>query len=155
MLKYFNYDVVFQEIPNEVTLAVNFSLCPNKCKGCHSPWLWQDKGEIFDSQSIDYLFDLYKDNFTCFGFMGGDNDPQSVNMLAKYIRINYPHIKTAWYSGKNEIPKEIDLKNFNYIKTGPYIQEYGSLKDKTTNQKLLKINTDLSTEDITNMFWKK
>ena len=28
MLKYTNHDIVFQEFPDEVTLAINLSLCP-------------------------------------------------------------------------------------------------------------------------------
>ena len=44
MLKYVNTGVVFQEIPDEVTLAVNLSGCPCRCPGCHSRYLWQDVG---------------------------------------------------------------------------------------------------------------
>ena len=36
MLKYVNTAVVFQEIPDEVTLAINISGCPCRCPGCHS-----------------------------------------------------------------------------------------------------------------------
>ena len=36
MLKYANFDIVFQEVPEEVTLAINISNCPNQCPGCHS-----------------------------------------------------------------------------------------------------------------------
>ena len=46
MLKYLTYDIVFQEFPDEVTLAVNLSLCPNKCPGCHSSILMGDIGEL-------------------------------------------------------------------------------------------------------------
>ena len=45
MLKYVNYDIVFQEFPDEVTLAINLSLCPNGCPGCHSAYLKDDIGE--------------------------------------------------------------------------------------------------------------
>ena len=45
MLKYTNTDIVFQEIPDEVTLAVNLSGCPCHCPGCHSQYLWGDEGE--------------------------------------------------------------------------------------------------------------
>ena len=38
------FDVVFQEIPGEVTLALNLSGCPNRCAGCHSPHLWEEVG---------------------------------------------------------------------------------------------------------------
>ena len=45
MLRYVDYDIVFQEIPDEVTLAINLSNCPNRCKGCHSPHLLENVGE--------------------------------------------------------------------------------------------------------------
>ena len=38
MLKYANFDIVFQEVPDEVTLAINISNCPNQCVGCHSKY---------------------------------------------------------------------------------------------------------------------
>ena len=139
MLKYFNYDIVFQEVPNEVTLAVNFSLCPNHCRGCHSPWLWQDKGEIFDVHTLESLIKMYHGNFTCLAFMGGDNDPQAINDLAHHIKQNFPHI---------------NISNFDYIKIGPYKEECGSLKDKNTNQRFYKFSTD-GKEDITHLFQKK
>ena len=42
MLKYTTHDIVFQEFPDEVTLAVNLSRCPNACPGCHSAALQGD-----------------------------------------------------------------------------------------------------------------
>ena len=45
MVKYVNTEVVFEEIPDEITLAINVSNCPNQCPGCHSPYLREDIGE--------------------------------------------------------------------------------------------------------------
>ena len=53
MLKYVNTDVVFQEIPDEVTLAINISNCPCHCPGCHSRYLWEDIGLSLDTEAID------------------------------------------------------------------------------------------------------
>ena len=155
MLKYFNYDIVFQEIPDEVTLAINFSLCPNKCPGCHSPWLWEDRGEELDEQTLVNLISVYDGSFTCLAFMGGDNDPKAVNKLAKFVKENFKNIKTAWYSGKDCLSEDIEEKYFDYIKTGGYKKELGSLKDKTTNQRLWKYNSNGEKEDITYRFQKK
>ena len=44
MIKYVNTEVVFQEIPDETTLAINISGCPCHCPGCHSSYLWEDVG---------------------------------------------------------------------------------------------------------------
>ena len=53
MLKFYNYDIVCQEIPDEVTLALNITGCPNHCEGCHSPWLWEDVGEVLCGPAAD------------------------------------------------------------------------------------------------------
>ena len=45
MLKYVDAKVVFAEVPDEVTLAINISNCPCQCKGCHSSYLAQDIGK--------------------------------------------------------------------------------------------------------------
>ncbi len=72
MLKYTDYDIVFQEIPDEVTLAVNLSGCPHRCKGgCHSPHLQQDIGEELNEEAISRLLQLYEHSITCICFMGG------------------------------------------------------------------------------------
>ena len=44
MLKYTNTQVVFTEIPNHISLAINISNCQNNCIGCHSPYLKENIG---------------------------------------------------------------------------------------------------------------
>lgn len=70
-LKYKGYAIVFQEVPNEITLAINICGCPHKCKGCHSQYLWLDDGDILEKDLND-IIDKYKDYITCVCFMGGD-----------------------------------------------------------------------------------
>lgn len=65
MLKYTDYDVVFQEIPDEVTLAVNIAGCPNRCPGCHSPQLQQEIGEPLTPAVLAELLERYGDAVTC------------------------------------------------------------------------------------------
>ncbi len=153
MLKFYNYDIVFQEIPDEVTLAVNITNCPNRCPNCHSTFLWEDVGEPFNEENASIILNDYKDAITCVSIMGGDNDPKEVNRMAAWLKKTYG-LKTGWYSGQSELAKDIELKNFDYIKLGPYIEEMGSLKKKTTNQRLYKILPDGQKEDITFRFWK-
>lgn len=63
-------------------------------------------------------------------------------------------IKIGWYSGRQELSEEIDLKNFDYIKIGPYIKEKGPLDNPNTNQRFYKVvNEELI--DITHKFWKR
>jgi len=152
MLKYVDTLVTFSEIPDEITLCINISNCPCHCKGCHSSWLAEDMGEPLTIQVVDGFI---KDNpgITCIGLMGGDSDPGEVDRLAEYIKSK--GIKTAWYSGRDAVSSFIQYKNFNYIKLGPYIEEYGPLDSPTTNQRLYEINEDNLAIDITFKFWDK
>ena len=77
MLKFYNYDIVFQEIPDEVTLAVNITHCPHRCPHCHSPFLWEDTSELFNEENARLILKDYRDAITCLSIMGGDNDPRS------------------------------------------------------------------------------
>ena len=152
MLKFTDYDVVFQEIPDEVTLAINLSLCPNNCRGCHSPQLRTDIGERLTEEALEGLLQQYGANITCVCFMGGDGAPHEVAKLSDWVRTNY-NLKTGWYSGKDKLADESLSKSFDYIKIGPYIPERGPLKDPNTNQRLYKI-ADGKMEDITYRFWR-
>lgn len=149
-MKYYNFDIVFQEIPDEVTLAVNITNCPNHCAGCHSPHLHNDIGFQLDENEIDGLLERYGRQITCFCFMGGDSTPQEVARLAAYVR-RKASLKVAWYSGKNQLPDTFSV--FDYVKIGPYRPEFGGLKSRNTNQRLFR-NSAGKPVDITMRFWK-
>ena len=152
MLKYVDTKVVFAEVPDEITLAINISGCPCNCKGCHSSYLAEDIGEPLDLQRLTNLIDSNK-GITCVGLMGGDANPSEVDDIAQDIKEYYPELKVGWYSGRQELSKDIELSNFDYIKLGPYIEEFGPLNSKTTNQRFYKVNSK-ELVDITNRFWK-
>ena len=151
-MKYTGTEITFAEVPDEITLCINISNCPCHCKGCHSPYLAEDIGEEL---TIDSLNELITNNkgITCVAFMGGDSSPEEVNRLASIVR-TYHNLKTAWYSGRQELSKDINLNNFDFIKLGPYIEELGPLNNKTTNQKFYKIEEN-KLIDITDIFWSK
>lgn len=143
MLRYSNYNIVFQEIPGEVTLAVNLSNCPNRCKGCHSPYLQENIGDVFDEFVLDHLLDKYGNSVTCICFMGGDSDPQEVERLSALIHEkSNGNINTGWYSGRSKLPENISVRYFNYIKLGPYIEKLGGLDNPTTNQRFYKVEKE-------------
>jgi len=140
VIKCYNFDIVCQEIPDQITLALNISGCPVHCVGCHSPWLWRDEGVPLDENFLSLLIDKYSSGITCVCFMGGDQAPEQVDVLASYIRKNFPHLKTAWYSGRDEISSAINISNFDFIKVGPYIAEKGGLRSPETNQVFYVVN---------------
>ena len=148
MLKYVDYDIVFQEIPDEVTLAVNLSNCPYRCKGCHSPHLQQDIGKEMDESALTGLLQSYEKAITCICFMGGDADTGELYRLADFVRKSRGgKVKTAWYSGNDRLPAN-SKDHFDFVKTGPYIEMLGGLNKRTTNQRLYRIEDDNMT-DIT------
>ena len=155
MLKYVNTGIVFQEIPDEVTLAINISNCPCHCPGCHSHYLWEDIGLPLNTDAIDAFINEYGRNITCIAFMGGDGDPKGVDMLEQYIHEEHPQYKVAWYSGRVRITSAVNKSDFDYIKVGPYLKHLGPLKSTTTNQRLYRQNDTGEFEDITSRFWRK
>lgn len=155
MLKYTNHDIVFQEFPDEVTLAINLSRCPCACVGCHSEFLQKDVGEELTALRLLVLLDDYRDTITCVGFMGGDNDPQAVAELAETVRMSYgERLHIGWYSGRQALPKGFRPELFNYVKLGPYIASLGPLSSPTTNQRFYAISPDGSLNDWTEIFWE-
>ena len=70
MLRYINTDIVFQEFPDEVTLAINILGCPCRCPGCHSQFLWANRGDELTAEALSALIHCAKDTITCVGFMG-------------------------------------------------------------------------------------
>ena len=153
-MKYVDTLVSFSEIPDEITLCINISNCPNKCEGCHSSWLQKNIGIELNNYE---LYDIINKNsgISCVCFMGGDSDPEEINNLA--IKIKSKNLKVGWYSGNSEISDKINIKNFDYIKIGPYLKDKGPLSDKNTNQKMYEIIhfTGMnSLKDITYKFWK-
>lgn len=156
MLKYTNAEVTFAEIPDEITLAINISNCPCHCEECHSPYLAKDIGEPLDLMHLTDLIDGNR-GISCVCIMGGDANPSEVDDIAQDIKEYYPNLKVGWYSGRQELSKEVDLCNFDYVKLGPYIKERGPLNCKTTNQVMLEIDVvqnKVFTKDITAKFWK-
>lgn len=164
MIKYVQTEVVFSEIPDEITLAINISNCPHRCPGCHSAYLQQNVGEAL---TLDVLENLIKENngITCVAFMGDGGDFNEIFLLGVFVKNE--GLKVALYTGAEDVPTRF-WEEFDYIKVGPYIEKLGPLNKETTNQRLYKhhgedvrtfetVNGVLRSHwaDITYKFWKK
>lgn len=152
MLKYVDTLISFSEVPDEITLCINISNCSCHCKGCHSSYLAEDIGNALNLQALTSLIDS-NSGITCVCIMGGDANSSKVDDIAQDIKEYYPKLKVAWYSGKQELSKDINLEFFDFIKLGPYIEELGPLNSKTTNQRFYKIENN-KLIDITYKFQK-
>ena len=164
MIKYVQTEVVFSEIPDEITLAINISNCQNHCPGCHSAYLRTDIGEELTTEKLDSLI---QDNMgiTCVCFMGEGNDPEALQALISYLKIK-TRLKVGLYSGRENVDEDFYWDNLDYLKIGPYVKEWGPLNCSATNQRLygaVNINKAINVHgkwrshwaDITNKFWKK
>lgn len=159
-MKYVDAAITFAEVPDEISLCINISNCPNHCEGCHSSYLQKDIGKPLEWGSLNALIHI-NHGITCVCLMGGDANPSAVNHLA--AKVHQLGLKTCWYSGCEKLSKDIDLRNWDFIKLGPYIKEKGPLNAKTTNQKFYKVEIPDNGSnagklfrliDITSMFWK-
>lgn len=158
LLRYANYSITFQEVPNEVSLVLNITGCTHHCDGCHSDYLAQDFGNYVDDD-LPALLDRYKGMITCVCFMGGDQAIDNLREWLERIKEEYD-LKTCVYSGTDDIDTfDNCLDYLDYLKIGPYRKELGGLDNPNTNQKFYIVVKDEDTEinlfDITLAFIKK
>ena len=150
MIKYKDYFVVFEEIPNRISLALNITNCQNMCVGCHSPELRLDGGVELTNGEMDNLIEKNY-GVNCVLFMGEGKDMERLLEIAQYVKNKYD-IAVAVYSGRNDV-EDIYFKVFDYVKVGEYKIEYGPLNARTTNQRLYRISNNVI-NDITSLFWR-
>lgn len=138
-IKFKEYSIVLQEIPNEISLVFTVTGCPLACKGCHSSYLWKkNNGIILTDLLFEDILNKYNHTISCVLFMGGewykDDLLNKLNMVKKF------NIKTALYTGltMEEIDKDI-INDLDYIKVGRWIEQLGGLDSKKTNQKLIDL----------------
>ena len=150
-MKYLDTMVTFSEFPDEISLLINITGCCIKCPGCHSPELWEDVGTELTSKELHKLI-YHNKGITLVGFMGGI--PEEIDHLAECVKNIDPPLKVGWYWGGKEIPHDIELEFFDYIKLGPYIEGKGGLDSPNTNQRFYKVENE-QLVDWTYKFWKK
>lgn len=147
-LMYKGYSVVFQEVPGEVSLAINISGCQHRCPDCHSKYLWSDGGGALLLTDLEYVLNKYNGLITCVCLMGGDHNWRE--LLEALRKIKRKSLKTCLYTGYDleDLERQDDfsllIKHLDFLKTGRYISECGNLSTPTTNQRFYEI---LSYED--------
>lgn len=153
ILMFFSFaQVVFQECPNEVSLALSISGCPLKCVGCHSAFTWNPNyGEELTEKKFLSFIEKYRGLITCVVFYGGEWE---IDTLKKYLDISLSNeLKTCLYTGLEYQDFELSfLKSVTYLKTGKYVQKLGGLNSATTNQNFYKLSDGKIIDDLTNSF---
>lgn len=148
-LRFSNEQIVWQEVPNETSLAFSFNGCPLGCKGCHSTELWcAGRGTILTAEYLQQRLAQYHGLISCVLFMGGEWHSEQLAPLLQLVRAN--GLATCLYTGleAHEVPAHL-LPFLTYLKTGRWIAERGGLNSLTTNQRF----TDLRTgENLNHLF---
>lgn len=118
MLKYTDYQIVLREVPGEISLGINISNCPIKCKECHSKELWEDIGKPLSWNTLNSIIHI-NSSISAVCFLGGDSNPKEIDKLAWHIKRS-TNLKVCWYSGLDYISPEINIANFDFIKVGHF-----------------------------------
>jgi len=137
---YYNFQVVLQEVPGEISLCFSISGCNLHCEGCHSPFLWkEDNGNLLTENAYTSLLNKYKNLATCVLFMGGEwHESELIKMLQKAKDYN---LKTCLYTGEEVVSEEIK-KHLTFLKTGKWEHKLGGLEKNNTNQNFINVKTN-------------
>ena len=143
-MRFSTQQVVWQEVPDEVSLTFLISGCQLGCRGCHSADSWDEsKGTVLDLDYLKQCLEKYRNLLTCVLFMGGEwHEVELINLL-KFIHEN--GLKTCLYTGLDldEIkllhPALLDYLDF--IKVGRFDIGLGGLESPNTNQLFLDLKT--------------
>lgn len=140
-MRYSVSQVVFQEIPVEISLAFHITGCPLRCPGCHSSADWNGgRGTLLDLSQLEKKIREYQNYITCVLYLGGEWCGEE--LIEQLALIQSEGLRTALYTGLEleDLPDEL-LQKLTYVKVGPYIKERGPLNSATTNQKLIDLRT--------------
>ncbi|MFK5983378.1 MAG: anaerobic ribonucleoside-triphosphate reductase activating protein [Flavobacteriaceae bacterium] len=137
---YYDFQVVLQEVPGEISLCFSISGCNLHCEGCHSPFLWKKgNGNLLTENVYTSLLNKYKNLATCVLFMGGEwHEEELINMLQMAKKQG---LKTCLYTGEDFI-SEVIKTELTFLKTGKWKQNLGGLENKFTNQKFINVKTN-------------
>jgi anaerobic ribonucleoside-triphosphate reductase activating protein len=127
----------FIDVPDKIAVAIYFSGCSIRCKGCQNSVLWER--DETTKTSIGEVLSKIKSNVLADSvvFLGGEPTDQMSFLVELCKRIsNYK----ALYTGREfeNLPREL-LENLDMIVCGPYRQDL-AIKGfpASTNQRFLK-----------------
>lgn len=139
-MRFSREEIVWQEVPGEVSLAFTISGCPLACRGCHSADTWApEQGSLLSPAYLQQRLQQYRGLITCVLFMGGEWQPDLLRERLQQVREAGLH--TCLYTGLEDVSPA--LKSLlTYLKTGPWRPELGGLDSPHTNQRFVDLRTN-------------
>ena len=132
--------IVWQEVPGEVSLAYTISGCPLRCPGCHSADTWPlGAGNLLTFSDFKAQLQQYRGLITCVLFMGGEWHETFLLKLLNYAQ--QQGLTTCLYTGLEDINNAVKSQ-LTYLKTGAWVRELGGLDSAETNQKFIDLRTN-------------
>ena len=140
MFNCFKPQIVFQEVPNEVSLAFLITGCPFACDDCHSQDSWSaTSGTPLDISTFSNYLNQYQGLITCVVFFGGEWQSKQLIYHLKFAKAS--GLKTCLYTGADKISKSI-TEHLDFLKTGRWHKRLGGLNNENTNQKFIHVKTN-------------
>ena len=139
-MNFATFDIVFQEVPGEITLSFTMTGCQLACKGCHSSYLWNPKNgnELTDAILVDTIT-RYAGLITTVLFLGGEwDEPRLIELLCLCEQHS---LHTALYTGLTDVSCAL-RQHLTYLKVGPWIADLGGLNSPITNQTMIDLRTN-------------
>lgn len=150
MLHFSSIQVVFQEVPDEISIAISISGCDVGCKGCHSAYTWDaEYGTVLTEGRLTSILNKYGGVVSCVLFYGGEWDtPSLLQLVGLCKRLGY---KVALYTGREieQLSKDL-IGSLTYLKVGAWVSDLGGLNSPTTNQRMFDVQDNF--KDITYKF---
>ena len=141
-LRYVTEEIVWQEVPGEVSLAFLCSGCPLRCTGCHSAGAWKaGTGSVLSADYLKGRLKQYQGLISCVLFLGGEWQPEALKTLLQIAK--EAGLNTCLYTGleREELSDGL-LPYLTYLKTGRWIADLGGLNSPITNQRFTDLRSD-------------
>lgn len=142
LIPVYSTGVTMNEVPDHLAFYIEMGNCKQKCKGCHSPHLWNTVDNPMSIEELEFLaYDAINKGANAIVLMGGTTNgipyPHLVRLIDKLSQI----APVCLYSGSDDYKQDMLIAittQLTWLKIGSYQEELGGLSSKTSNQKFYR-----------------
>lgn len=142
LIPVYSTGVTMNEVPDHLAFYIEMGNCKQKCKGCHSPHLWNTVDNPMSIEELEVLaYDAVAKGANAIVLMGGTTNGISYYHLVKLINKLSQIAPVCLYSGSDDYEQDLVIAittRLTWLKTGSYQETKGGLMSTETNQKFLR-----------------